>query len=98
MSKFSLFLTHHSIFFFFSFSLLLPKKGKEKNLFHFNFDAYKLGKSLYYIRFIRKTALDNVVAVGVFVLTMGDFLNKTMNRIAKKESFFFLLLPSHFHP
>lgn len=34
----------------------------EKKLFHFNFDAYKLGKSLYYIRFIRKTALDNVVA------------------------------------
>lgn len=36
--------------------------NEKKKLFHFNFDAYKLGKSLYYIRFIRKTALDNVVA------------------------------------
>lgn len=50
----------------FLFLLYYWQWKEEKNLFHFNFDAYKLGKSLHYIRFIRKTALDNVVAaVGI---------------------------------
>lgn len=29
-----------------------PSSIHNSNLFHFNFDAYKLGKSLHYIRFI----------------------------------------------
>ena len=44
----------------------------KKNLFHFNFDAYKLGKSLHYIRFILALFRMNTIAVLVRNIYTND--------------------------
>jgi hypothetical protein len=69
------------------------KKGeRRKNLFHFNLDANKLGKSLYYIRFIWKLLsimLLLVLSLGVCVCANdGGFTQQNYEQNRREKKFF----------